>query len=44
MTNSQLIVASHSKSFMNRAFGKVLVISGIFGQFEKVNQEKYVKF
>jgi ABC-type cobalamin/Fe3+-siderophores transport system ATPase subunit len=42
-SNSQLIVASHSESVMNRAFGKDLVISGMFGEFEKVNQEKYVK-
>jgi ABC-type Mn2+/Zn2+ transport system ATPase subunit len=41
--NSQLIVASHSESVMNRAFGKDLVISGMFGEFEQVNQEKYVK-
>ncbi len=41
--NSQLIVASHSESVMNRAFGKDLVISGIFGEFEQVNQDKYVK-
>ena len=41
--NSQLIVASHSESVMSRAFGKDLVISGIFGTFEQVNQEKYVK-
>lgn len=41
--NSQLIVASHSESVMSRAFGKDLVISGIFGAFEQVNQEKYVK-
>jgi ABC-type Mn2+/Zn2+ transport system ATPase subunit len=42
-SNSQLIVASHSESVMNRAFGKDLVISGIFGEFEQVNQEKYVR-
>lgn len=41
--NSQLIVASHSESVMSRAFGKDLVISGMFGAFEQVNQEKYVK-
>lgn len=41
--NSQLIVASHSESVMSRAFGKDLVISGIFGAFEQVNQEKYIK-
>lgn len=41
--NSQLIVASHSESVMNRAFGKDLVLSGMFGAFEQVNQEKYVK-
>ncbi len=42
-SNSQLIVASHSESVMNRAFGKDQVISGIFGEFEQVNQEKYIK-
>lgn len=41
--NSQLIVASHSESVMNRAFGKDQVISGMFGEFEQVNQEKYEK-
>lgn len=41
--NSQLIVASHSESVTSRAFGKDLVISGIFGAFEQVNQEKYIK-
>jgi ABC-type Mn2+/Zn2+ transport system ATPase subunit len=41
--NSQLIIASHSESVMNRAFGKDLVISGMFGKFERVNQEKYIK-
>ncbi len=41
--NSQLIVASHSESVMSRAFGKDTVISGMFGAFEKVNQEKYIK-
>ncbi|MBK7637958.1 MAG: hypothetical protein IPJ13_29515 [Saprospiraceae bacterium] len=34
---------SHSESVMNRAFGKDQVISGIFGEFEQVNQEKYIK-
>lgn len=42
-SNSQLIVASHSESVMTRAFGKDLVISGMFGEFERVNQEKYVR-
>lgn len=41
--NSQLIVASHSESVMNRAFGKDQVISVMFGEFEQVNQDKYVK-
>ncbi len=41
--NSQLIVASHSESVMSRAFGKDLVISGMFGAFDQVNQEKYIK-
>lgn len=41
--NSQLIIASHSESVMSRAFGKDLVISGIFGEFERVNQDKYIK-
>jgi hypothetical protein len=41
--NSQIIIATHSESVMNRAFGKDLVISGMFGAFEKVNQEKYIK-
>lgn len=41
--NSQLIIASHSESVLNRAFGKDLVISCMFGEFEKVNQEKYIK-
>jgi ABC-type Mn2+/Zn2+ transport system ATPase subunit len=41
--NSQLIVASHSESVMNRAFGKDQVLSGIFGKFEQVNQEKYIR-
>lgn len=40
--NGQLIVASHSESVMNRAFGKDQVISGIFGKFEQVNQAKYI--
>ena len=40
--NSQLIIASHSESVMNRAFGKDQVISSIFGKFEEVNQPKYV--
>ncbi|MFN8338664.1 MAG: AAA family ATPase [Saprospiraceae bacterium] len=42
-TNSQLIVASHSESVMNRAFGKDMVISGMFGEFKIENQEKYIK-
>lgn len=41
--NSQIIIASHSESVLNRAFGKDLVISSMFGEFEKVNQEKYIK-
>jgi AAA15 family ATPase/GTPase len=41
--NSQLIVASHSESVMTRAFGKDQVISGMFGEFEQVNQDKYIK-
>jgi AAA15 family ATPase/GTPase len=40
--NSQLLIASHSESVMNRAFGKDQVLSGIFGKFEEVNQKKYV--
>jgi hypothetical protein len=42
-SNSQIIIASHSESVMNRAFGKDLVISGVFGQFEKVNHPKYIQ-
>jgi len=41
--NSQLIIASHSETVMSRAFGKDVVISSMFGQFERVNQEKYIK-
>lgn len=41
--NSQLIIASHSESVMNRAFGKDQVISCMFGQFEQVNQDKAIK-
>ena len=40
-SNSQLIVASHSESVMNRAFGKDLVISSVFGKFSQVNHKQY---
>lgn len=40
--NSQLIIASHSESVMNRAFGKDKVISGVFGNFEEVNHKTYI--
>ncbi len=40
--NSQLIIASHSESVLKRAFGKDLVLSGVFGQFEKVNHISYI--
>jgi ABC-type cobalamin/Fe3+-siderophores transport system ATPase subunit len=42
-TNSQLIVASHSESVMNRAFGKDQVISGVFGHFNQVNHKQYIE-
>jgi predicted ATPase len=40
--NSQLIVASHSESVMNRAFGKDQVISGVFGKFNEINQKNHI--
>ena len=40
--NSQLIVASHSESVLNRAFGKDQVISSVFGRFEQVNKKQVV--
>ena len=42
-SNSQLIVASHSESVMNRAFGKDLVISSVFGKFSQVNHKQYIE-
>lgn len=42
-SNSQLIVASHSESVMNRAFGKDSVLSSVFGQFSQVNHKQYVE-
>lgn len=41
--SSQLIIASHSESVINRAFGKDLVISSVFGKFNKVNHKQYVE-
>jgi AAA15 family ATPase/GTPase len=41
--NSQIIIASHSESVLNRAFGKDLVVSSVFGKFEIVNHHKYIK-
>jgi AAA15 family ATPase/GTPase len=41
--NSQVIIASHSESVLNRAFGKDFVISSVFGKFEIVNHSTYVK-
>lgn len=40
--NNQLIIASHSESVMNRAFGKDQVFSSIFGQFSEVNHKTYI--
>lgn len=40
--NSQLIIASHSESVMNRAFSKDLVISAMLGKFDQVNDKKYI--
>uniref|UniRef100_Q3AUA3 ATPase n=1 Tax=Chlorobium chlorochromatii (strain CaD3) TaxID=340177 RepID=Q3AUA3_CHLCH len=40
--NSQIIIASHSESVLNRAFTKDQVISGIFGEFEEVSNKKYI--
>ncbi len=40
--NAQLIIASHSESVLKRAFGKDLVISSVFGKFEKVNHPRYI--
>lgn len=41
--NSQIIIASHSESVLNRAFGKDQVISTMFGKFEIVNEKKYIQ-
>jgi AAA15 family ATPase/GTPase len=41
--NSQIIVASHSESVLNRAFGKDLIVSSVFGKFEIINRDKYIK-
>lgn len=40
--NAQIIIASHSESVINRAFGKDLVLSGVFGRFEIVNHKPKV--
>ncbi len=41
--NSQIIIASHSESVLNRSFGKDQVLSGVFGVFEKVNHKTYIQ-
>ncbi|WP_448520244.1 ATP-dependent nuclease [Rhodoflexus sp.] len=41
--NSQIIIASHSESVMNRAFSKDQVISSVFGRFDRVNHKQYVE-
>lgn len=41
--NTQLIVASHSESVLNRAFGKDTVLSSVFGTFEKVNHKSHIQ-
>ncbi len=40
--NSQIIVASHSESVLNRAFSKDLVISGMFGKFRVENNKSKI--
>jgi predicted ATPase len=40
--NSQIIIASHSESVLNRAFGKDQVISAVLGTFNTVNNKKFV--
>ena len=41
--NGQLIIASHSESVLNSASRKDQVISSVFGKFELVNNDKYVR-
>lgn len=40
--NSQIIVASHSESVLNRAFPKDTVISSIFGKFREENSKSKI--
>ncbi len=40
--NSQIIVASHSESVLNRAFSKDMVISGMFGKFRIENNKSKI--
>lgn len=40
--NSQIIVASHSESVLNRAFSKDMVISGMFGKFRVENNKSKI--
>ena len=41
--NTQIIIASHSESVLERAFSRDTVVSAVFGQFEIVNNKKYLK-
>lgn len=40
--NSQLIIASHSESVLNRAYPKDQVVSSIFGKFNKVTNPSFI--
>jgi len=40
--NSQIIIASHSESVLNRAFPKDTVISSVFGRFRKENNKSKI--
>jgi len=40
--NSQIIIASHSESVLNRAFSKDTVVSGVFGKFRKENNKSKI--
>jgi ABC-type multidrug transport system ATPase subunit len=41
--NTQIIIASHSESVLERAFSRDTVISAVFGEFETLNNKKYLK-
>jgi AAA15 family ATPase/GTPase len=41
--DTQIIIASHSESVLERAFSRDTVISAVFGEFEVINNKKYLK-